>query len=105
MSSRRPEPIRLVISNSPPGSHAKPINLTQVLKLAGVVLNGSEAKAWISDGIVKVNGAVEIRKRRQMMIGDRIEIDLDNAPPIILIPESPDDELDDLDLDGDGEAD
>ncbi len=39
----------------------RPINLTQVLKLGGLVMHGGEAKAMIADGLVKVNGEVELR--------------------------------------------
>ena len=35
------------------------IKLGQALKLAGVVEDGGEAKAVISDGLVKVNNEVE----------------------------------------------
>jgi ribosome-associated protein len=52
-----------------------PINLTQVLKLAGWVVNGGEAKALIAAGSVHVNGAVELRKRRKMSIGDVVTTD------------------------------
>lgn len=51
------------------------INLTQVLKLANWVLNGGEAKALIADGRVRVNGEVELRKRRKMAVGDRVEME------------------------------
>jgi ribosome-associated protein len=50
----------------------RPINLTQALKLAGCVQSGGEAKALISAGQVRVNGEVELRKRRQMKAGDVI---------------------------------
>lgn len=53
----------------------RPINLTQVLKLAGCVLSGGEAKALIAEGRVRVNGEVETRKRRQMARGDVVELD------------------------------
>jgi ribosome-associated protein len=52
----------------------RPINLTQVLKLAGCVESGGEAKALIGEGRVRVNGLVETRKRRQMAKGDIVEI-------------------------------
>jgi ribosome-associated protein len=60
----------------------RPINLTQVLKLAGWVENGGQAKALIADGRVRVNGEVEFRKRRQMTIGDTIE--LQAGPTVVL---------------------
>jgi ribosome-associated protein len=59
-----------------------PINLTQVLKLAGWVSNGGEAKALIGDGQVKVNGEVELRKRRKMAVGDLVEIE--GGPKLVL---------------------
>jgi ribosome-associated protein len=58
------------------------INLTQVLKLAGWVGNGGEAKALIGDGLVRVNGEVELRKRRKMAKGDRVE--LEDGPSVVL---------------------
>ncbi|MHC5544444.1 RNA-binding S4 domain-containing protein [Singulisphaera rosea] len=61
------------------------INLTQVLKLAGWVGNGGEAKAFISEGLVRVNGEVELRKRRKMAIGDRVE--LEDGPSLVLVSE------------------
>lgn len=53
----------------------KPINLTQVLKRAGWVMHGAEAKSLIADGMVRVNGEVETRKRRQMALGDVVQIE------------------------------
>ena len=60
-----------------------PINLTQVLKLANLALNGGEAKALIADGRVRVNGEVELRKRRKMALGDVVE--LEGAPGFVLV--------------------
>jgi ribosome-associated protein len=53
----------------------RPINLTQVLKLSGSVLSGGEAKALIAEGHIRVNGEIELRKRRQMTGGDIVQID------------------------------
>ena len=58
----------------------RPINLTQVLKLAGWADHGGMAKAMIADGLVRVNGEVETRKRRQMARGDVVELDVEGAP-------------------------
>jgi len=52
----------------------RPFNLTQVLKLSGSVLSGGEAKALIAEGRVRVNGEVELRKRRQMTVGDVVQV-------------------------------
>jgi len=60
----------------------RPINLTQALKLANCVQSGGEAKSLIAAEGVRVNGEVELRKRRQMAVGDVIEID--DGPRIIL---------------------
>jgi ribosome-associated protein len=61
----------------------RPINLTQVLKLAGLVLNGGEGKALIADGLVRVNGEVELRKRRKMASGDVVT--LEGGPSLTLV--------------------
>ena len=59
------------------------INLTQVLKLAGWVLSGGEAKSLIAEGRVRVNGQVELRTRRKMAVGDVVE--LDGGPSLTLV--------------------
>jgi ribosome-associated protein len=61
----------------------RPINLTQVLKLAGWVAHGGEAKALIADGMVRVNGEVETRKRKQMSLGDVVH--LEGGPSLTLV--------------------
>jgi ribosome-associated protein len=53
----------------------RPINLTQVLKLAGCVQSGGEAKAVISAGAVRVNGEIELRKRRKLKAGDIVLVE------------------------------
>jgi ribosome-associated protein len=63
----------------------RPINLTQVLKRAGLAENGGQAKALIAEGRVRVNGEVETRKRRQMAIGDTVEVE--GEPPLKLAQE------------------
>lgn len=62
------------------------INLTQVLKRVNWVENGGQAKALIADGMVRVNGEVELRKRRQMAVGDVVE--LQDGPSLILTNEA-----------------
>ncbi len=71
-----PEEVRLEVGD-------RPLNLTQALKLSNCVLSGGEAKNLIADGGVQVNGEVELRKRRQMAVGDVIVIE--NGPRIILV--------------------
>ncbi len=62
----------------------RPINLTQLLKLANCVQSGGEAKILIAAGQVRVNGEIEARKRRQLKAGDIVAID--GGPTIELGP-------------------
>lgn len=48
------------------------IKLGQALKLAGVVEDGVEAKYFIQDGLVKVNGETDLRRGRKIFVGDVI---------------------------------
>jgi len=49
-----------------------PIELCQLLKFAGLVGTGGEAKQVIGAGLVEVNGLVETRKGKKLNPGDRI---------------------------------
>ena len=51
------------------------IRLSQFLKLANVVQDGSEAKFRIANKEVMVNGAVEKRRGRKLRTGDQVEFD------------------------------
>jgi ribosome-associated protein len=48
------------------------IRLGQLLKLAGIVDSGSEAKLLLAHEPVLVNGAPESRRGRQLHPGDRV---------------------------------
>ncbi len=48
------------------------IKLGQALKAAGLVENGVEAKEVIQDGLVKVNGEVDLRRGRKLYDGDLV---------------------------------
>ena len=50
------------------------VELYKILKFEGLFGSGGEAKAAIDAGLVKVNGEVETRKRRQINAGDTIEL-------------------------------
>jgi ribosome-associated protein len=50
------------------------IRLGQFLKLADLIDSGADAKAAIADGLVSVNGAVEIRRGAQLHPGDTVSI-------------------------------
>ncbi|AVP66527.1 RNA-binding S4 domain-containing protein [Rhodococcus hoagii] len=50
------------------------IRLGQFLKLANLIESGAEAKVVVAEGLVSVNGEVEIRRGRQLRDGDVVEI-------------------------------
>ena len=50
------------------------IRLGQFLKLANLVESGAEAKPVIADGAVTVNGEVETRRGRQLVLGDVVSL-------------------------------
>nr|WP_236649910.1 RNA-binding S4 domain-containing protein [Rhodopirellula sp. SM50] len=49
------------------------MRLDDVLKRAGCVGTGGQAKIWIQDGQVTVNGEIETRRRKQLFLGDVVE--------------------------------
>lgn len=49
------------------------IKLGQALKAAGLVDSGVDAKIEILDGLVKVNGVVEIQRGKKLHDGDIVE--------------------------------
>lgn len=51
------------------------IRLGQFLKLANLIDSGAEAKQVIADGLVTVNGETEIRRGRQLAVGDVVDLD------------------------------
>lgn len=53
----------------------EPVELFKLLKFEGLVATGGEAKAVIDEGLVFVNGQIEMRKRRKMMSGDTFDFD------------------------------
>jgi ribosome-associated protein len=50
------------------------IRLGQLLKLAGVVDGGGEAKELLAEGAVSVNGSAEARRGRQLGGGDVVRV-------------------------------
>ena len=49
--------------------------LGQALKLAGLVESGVDAKYAIQDGLVKVNGQVEMQRGKKLVPGDVVSFD------------------------------
>jgi ribosome-associated protein len=54
------------------------IRLGQLLKLAGVVSGGADAKGLIASGQVIVNGEPELRRGRQLHPGDLVRVGTDD---------------------------
>ena len=53
----------------------EPIELYKILKFDNMVQSGGEAKFVIAEGLVRVNGEVETRKRKKIISGDLIEFE------------------------------
>ena len=56
-------------------SACQALKLDQFLKFQGLVGTGGEAKLRIQRGDVRVNGAIETRRGRQLGLGDAVQID------------------------------
>lgn len=52
----------------------KVIQLDQFLKLVGLVSTGGQAKILIQSGEVRLNGVVELRRKKKIREGDIVEI-------------------------------
>jgi ribosome-associated protein len=50
----------------------EPVELYKILKFEGMTESGAEAKIAVASGLVKVNGAIETRKRKKIVSGDII---------------------------------
>ncbi len=51
----------------------EPVELYKILKFEGLIGTGGEAKLVIDEGLVKVNGEVELRRRNKIRDGFVIE--------------------------------
>ncbi len=51
------------------------ITLDALLKALGIADSGAQAKAMIADGLVKVDGEVELRKTRKLRGGELVQLD------------------------------
>lgn len=51
------------------------IKLDSFLKYVGAVNMGLDAKMYIKNGEVKVNGEIEIRRGKKLTVGDEIEFE------------------------------
>ena len=65
-ATRAPSPRNIAI-------HTDTITLGALLKWAGVIETGGQAKQTITSGAIRVNGAVERRRGRQLGAGDFVQ--------------------------------
>ncbi|QEL65242.1 ribosome-associated protein [Oryzomicrobium terrae] len=61
------------------------IQLDQLLKAASLVESGGEAHSAVEEGLVKVDGQVESRKRAKLRPGQRVRF---GAEEILLVAET-----------------
>jgi ribosome-associated protein len=52
------------------------IQLDQLLKACRMVNSGGEAHMLVEEGLVKLNGKTETRKRAKIRIGDVVEVEV-----------------------------
>lgn len=50
------------------------IELNKLLKIMQLASSGGEAKQLIDEGLVKVNGEVELQRRKKLRKGDKVEM-------------------------------
>lgn len=55
-------------------SEGESLRLDQFLKLRGIANTGGQAKLLIQSGEVQVNGEVENRRRRKLIVGDVVKV-------------------------------
>ena len=53
--------------------HGEYIELIQLLKVLNFAESGGHAKALVEQGLVKLNGQTELRKRAKLRPGDQVE--------------------------------
>lgn len=51
------------------------LELIKLLKIKNIAESGGHAKTIVEDGLVKVNGEQEFRKRKKLRPGDTIEVE------------------------------
>lgn len=54
--------------------HTEYITLAQFLKLANFITNGGEAKFFLAENEIKVNGEIDNRRGRKLRNGDSVEV-------------------------------
>lgn len=54
--------------------HTEYIKLSQFMKLAGLVSQGSDSKIYLAEGMVTVNGVVATERGKKIRNGDIVEV-------------------------------
>ena len=67
----------------------EPVELYKILKFEGLASSGAEAKSVVADGLVRVNGTIETRKRKKIVAGDTIEFGDDRIKIRLALATSP----------------
>lgn len=65
------------------------IRLGQLLKLAGLVDNGSDVKVLLEQGVVTVGGRSETRRGRQLRAGDVVAVGEQRVRVVLGGPSAP----------------
>ena len=66
---RKHPPVQDVVLNT------EPVELYKILKFEALAASGGEAKQMIDEGLVRVNGEPESRRRREILFEDIIDCD------------------------------
>ncbi len=51
------------------------IELIQLLKVTRMAQSGADAKVFVEEELVKLNGVIESRKRAKVRIGDKVQVE------------------------------
>ena len=74
MDNPLPNPESLPMSTTPFTLRGEHITLDALLKATGLASSGGEAKAFITQGQVQVNGEPETRRGRKLRSGDEVAL-------------------------------
>jgi ribosome-associated protein len=66
--------IEFTLKPSPDGSEPF-IELNKLLKVLRLVESGAQANLFIEDGLVRLNGQIETRKRAKLRHADMVEVE------------------------------
>ena len=61
------------------------ITLGQLLKVAGVIGSGGEAKTFLLETSIRVNGEHDNRRGRKLRVGDTVQVEKEE--PLLLVAE------------------